>query len=250
MSENWDVYVGYIEDRMASVVLDMDIVEEVNTEKYHHPYCIRFKVKRPNEDGFPVGAEADRLGEIEDSLIDSLDPQHFVHVGRVTTDGIRDLIFYSNQEESYALVDAAGRFSQPAGYEVEVFPIEEDEHWEFYYDFLYPNQYQQQHMGNRHVVERLEESGDTLQVPRKVDHWVYFDLPKGMKRFAKAIKKEGFSIESETGHPNEEGKYVLTISRVDLVDLHSINEVTDLLVEISETYDGEYDGWETLVIEG
>ncbi|MGG1629569.1 DUF695 domain-containing protein [Rossellomorea sp. NRS-1567] len=249
MSENWDVYFGYIEDRMASIVLDMDITEEVNTEEYHHPYCIRFKVKRPNEDGFPIGAEADRLGDIEDSLIDSLDTHHFVHVGRVTTDGIRDLIFYSNQKEQDALVDAAERFSQPAGYEVEVFRIEEDEPWEFYYDILYPNQYQQQHMGNRHVVERLEESGDTLQVPRKVDHWVYFDHPKSMKRFTKAIKKEGFSIESETGHPNEEGKYVLTISRVDLVDLPSINEVTDLLVEISETYDGEYDGWETLVIE-
>ncbi|MCM3654588.1 ribonuclease E inhibitor RraB [Metabacillus litoralis] len=71
-----------------------------------------------------------------------------------------------------------------------------------------------------------------------------------MKRFIKAVKKKGFSIEEESNQMDEEGKYILSLSRMDAVDFDSINEVTDLLVEISEKYEGEYDGWETVVIEG
>jgi hypothetical protein len=53
---------------------------------------------------------------------------------------------------------------------IAIFRVEEEETWEFYFEFLYPNKYQQQHMGNRQVVDSLEESGDQSDVPRKVEH--------------------------------------------------------------------------------
>jgi uncharacterized protein (TIGR01619 family) len=245
MSENWDVYFGFIDEKPASVVLDMDAFNEINTEEYQYAHCLRLIVKNPTEDGFPINNEADHLGEIEESAIDFLASQNFINVGRITTDGVRDIIFYSRQVASDPIAEAAKRFVQPTGYEASIFQIEEDDNWEFYFDFLYPNPYQLQHMGNRQVVEHLEDSGDTLEIPRKVEHWLYFESAKMMKRFAKAVKKEGFALENET---QEEGKYILTISRVDVVDFQSINEVTDLLVEIAEQYEGEYDGWETVVI--
>jgi uncharacterized protein (TIGR01619 family) len=250
MSENWDMYFGYIDDKLASVVLDLEIWQEIDTEKFNHPFCLRLKIKEPNKDGLPIGQEADVINEMEDSLIEFLGQKNFINVGRVTTDGVRDVIFYSDQELKNALIDAAHQFVVPAGYEFEIVGIEEDETWEFYYDFLYPNQYQQQHMGNQQVIDSLEESGDKLEVPRKVEHWLFFSDLKMMKRFIKDIRKEGFSIEEEPNQVNEDGKYTISISRVDSVDLHSINEVTDLLVEISEKHEGEYDGWETFVIEG
>lgn len=250
MSEHWDIYFSYIEDKVASIVLDMEVFEEINTEEYNYAHCLRVHLKEPNEDGLPIGAEAEKLGEIEESIIEFLEPQNFINVGRVSSDGIRDIIFYSGQEMQDAVVEAAERFMKPVNYEVEIFNIEEDENWGFYFHFLYPNQYEQQHMGNQHVVDSLENSGDKLEVARKVEHWVYFDDKKMMKRFAEAVIREGFSIEMEKDEMTEEGKYMLAISRVDSVDLQSINEVTDLLVETSEKFEGEYDGWETLVIEG
>lgn len=250
MSEHWDIYFGYIEDKLASVVLDMDIWQEIDTEKFKHSFCLRFNVKEPNEDGFPIGTEAEEINEIEDTYIEFLSLKNFINVGRVTTNGVRDIIFYSDQILKTTLIEAADRFIKPTGYQYEIFDIEEDENWEFYFDFLYPNQYQQQHMGNRQVVDSLEKSGDRLDVPRKVDHWLYFEKTEMMKRFAKIIKEEGFSIEDEANELDEEGKYPISISRIDSVDFHSINEVTDLLIEISEKCEGEYDGWETFVIEG
>lgn len=248
MSEHWDMYFGYIEDQVASVVLDMDIWKEIDTEEYNYAVAIRLKIKAPNEDGFPVGPEADKINEMEDSLNGFARFQNIIQVGRVTTDGIRDIIFYSNREEQKDLMEAAARFIEPHGYKYEIFLIEEEENWEFYFDFLYPNPYQQQHMNNRVVIEALEERGDKLDAPRKVVHWLCFENMIMLKRFEKTIKKEGFFIEEESVETNEEGKYVLTIYRMDTIDYSSINEVTDLLVEISEKYKGEYDGWETSVI--
>lgn len=248
MSEHWDIYFGYIEEKIASFVLDMDVWQEIDTEEYRQAIAVRLKINEPNEEGFPIGSEAEKINEMEDSLNEFVSLKNIINVGRITTDGIRDIIFYSNKEEKNYLTEAVDRFIKPTGYEFEIFNIEEDENWEFYFDFLYPNQYQQQHMGNRKVVDSLEESGDALEVPRKVEHWLYFENIKTLKRFIKAIKKEGFSIEEESTEMSEEGKYSLSISRIDSVDFTSINEVTDFLVEVSEKYKGEYDGWETFVI--
>lgn len=250
MSEHWDMYFGYIDDKLASIVLDMAIWQEIDTQKFNHCFCIRLKLKEPNQDGLPIGQESNQINEMEDAILERLSPKNFINVGTVTSNGVRDMIFYSDQESKNALMEAAEQFIRPTGYEFEVFEIEEDETWEFYDDFLYPNQYQQQHMGNQQVVISLEQAGDTLDVPRKVEHWLYFNDLKMMKSFMKEIKKERFSIEEKSKKVDEDGKYMVSISRIDSVDLDSINEVTDLLVEISEKYEGEYDGWETFVIKG
>ena len=46
MSEHWDMYLGYIDDQLASVVLDMAIWQEIDTEKFNHCYCLRLKLTR------------------------------------------------------------------------------------------------------------------------------------------------------------------------------------------------------------
>lgn len=250
MSEHWDVYFGYMEDKPASVVLDMDVWQEIDTEAYNNGFALKIKLKTPNPDGFAVDEEAELLNEIEDDFINNNLAKDYLQVGRITSDGERDIIFYSQKNEKKDLIIAAERIYKPAGYDFEVFEIEEDETWEFYFDFLYPNPYQMQHMGNRDLVERLEEEGDPLVTPRKVEHWVYFEDKKDMKRFIKAVKKEGFAIEDESDEQDEDGKFVLSISRADSVDYDSINDVTDLLVETAEECEGEYDGWETFVIKG
>ncbi|WP_081092249.1 ribonuclease E inhibitor RraB [Peribacillus simplex] len=113
---------------------------------------------------------------------------------------------------------------------------------------LYPDIYQCNHMGNFAVFENLMKSGDELEPPREVKHWLYFKNMKMLKQFVQAIKKHDFSLADESVDVEEDGRYLLSISRIDSVNIASINEVTDMLVELSETYDGDYDGWETVVI--
>ena len=249
MSEYWDTYFGFIDEKPAAIVLDMEVSQEIDMGLFKHAYAVRFALKAPNEDGFHVGFEAEELNELELVFKESLEPGKYVNVGRITSDGIRDIIIYSTKEEEEALLVKANCYYQSLGYEVEVFKIEEDAIWEFYFEFLYPDSYEFQHMGNHSVLEALEESGDNLEVPRKVEHIVLFQNGKKMKHFAKAIKKEGFTIDVESFEADEDGNYVMCISRVDSVDYHAIDDLTDFLLEIAEKYEGEYDGWESIVIE-
>ncbi|WP_019415173.1 DUF695 domain-containing protein [Paenisporosarcina sp. TG20] len=249
MSEFWDTYFDLIDEKPAAVVLDMEVSQEIDTEQYKNAFVVRFRLKSPNEEGLHVGAEADQLNEIEETLMETAELINYINVGRITTNGIRDIIFYSTQEEETALASEANGYYHSLGYEMEVFKIEEDTNWEFYFEFLYPDSYQIQHIGNHSVLEALEESGDKLETPRKLEHTVLFQNEMMKKRFIKTVKKVGFTIEEETLKKDEEGDYVICISRVDSVDYNSIDELTDLLLEIAEKFEGEYDGWETIVIE-
>jgi uncharacterized protein (TIGR01619 family) len=248
MSENWDMYFVYIQDKIASILLDMDIWKEIETEKYKYCFCLRLKIKEPNESGFPIDDEAENMNIIEDSIIEFLNHKNVINVGRITTDGIRDVIFYSIHDVNESIFEAANMFVKQLGYQFDAFALEEDQNWEFYFNYLYPNQYQIQHMGNSRVIDNLISHGDSLEEPRKVEHWIYFESKEKMNMFINEIIKEGFTIEDKSNQMNEEGKYMLVFSRIKLVNINSINEVTDLIVDLSEEFYGEYDGWETLVI--
>jgi uncharacterized protein (TIGR01619 family) len=248
MSEYWDTYFDLIDDKPASIVLDMEISQELDTEKYKHVYAARFHLKAPNDDGLHVGAEADRLNLIEEAFIEAAEHRQYMNVGRITTDGIRDIFFYSLHEEEEALALIANRLYFSAGYEIDVFKLEENRSWEFYFEFLYPDTYQFQHMGNHDVLETLELSGDNLEAPRRVEHFILFQDDKMMKRFAAAIQKEGFTIEEGSFEEDGEGNYIVYISRVDFVTYNAIDELTDLLLEMAGRFQGEYDGWETVVV--
>ena len=250
LSGYWDTYLGFIDEKPAAIVLDMEVSQEIDTEQYNHAFAVRFSLKWPNEDGLHIGSEADELNEVEEAFSESVELKQYIYVGRITTDGIRDIIFYSTQEEAEVLVLHAKDYYHTLGYEVEVYKIEEETYWEFYFEVLYPNPYQFQHMGNHSLLEALEDSGDKLEVPRKVEHIILFQKEKMMKRFIKVVKNEGFTIEENSFKTDEEGNYVTCIIRVDSVDYEAIDDLTDLLLEIAEKYEGEYGGWETMVIEG
>lgn len=80
----------------------MEVSQEIDTDK--HAFAVRFGLKSPNENGFHVAAEADELNEIEEAFKESAELKEYINVGRITTDGIRDLIFYSTQEKEEGLL--------------------------------------------------------------------------------------------------------------------------------------------------
>ncbi|MGG3840505.1 ribonuclease E inhibitor RraB [Paenibacillus thiaminolyticus] len=116
----------------------------------------------------------------------------------MTTHGLRDVFYYFSKP--YELEKVAEMYFIEHGYEIEVHNIEEENPRDFYFEFLYPNKYQLQHMGNRKVVDQLRESGDTFENSRRVDHWIYFKSTEDKENFdAKAILL-GFNIDSDPSH--------------------------------------------------
>jgi uncharacterized protein (TIGR01619 family) len=125
--------------------------------------------------------------------------------------------------------------------------IKEDKDWEYYLAFLYPNEQTLNYMGDSKVVLSLMQGGDKLEKPRKVEHFIYFDEEKSRDGFIEFVKKENYKVEAKT-YNNESKLYSAHISRVDKVDLSSINQITEHLRKIAATFKGDYDGWETVLV--
>ncbi|WP_227940225.1 DUF695 domain-containing protein [Alkalihalobacillus deserti] len=250
MSDNWNFYIAELDDHLASIVVDLEVTEEVNIKKYKKLFSVKINIKNPTELGYPEEQEDERLGEWEYDLMERLNNEDIIQVGRLTTNGIREFFYYAKKEKHVKIIDqhALAVFDNN-GYETDIIGIEEDEPWAFYYEFLYPNQYHFQHMSNRELVEMLENEKDDLEVPRMIEHWVEFETLEHLKAFERDIRQKGFTTEEYEQEKNEDGTYSITISREDSVDYHLIDSVTDTIIETAQKHNGEYDGWESPVIQ-
>ncbi|WP_435921509.1 DUF695 domain-containing protein [Paenibacillus sp. DYY-L-2] len=242
MSENWNTYFTYIDDKPASFLLDLEPWSGGGYETFVHLYRLRIILNQPDGNGLTSNQEANVLYELEDSIHDSLG-DHYMFVGRVTTDGRRDFFYYTDSADGSRLKELAeqnlGNYRYSIGF------IEEEEPGAFYHQFLYPSKSDWHRMMNRQLVDKLEELGDRSEKPRPVQHWIYFNSEESRKLFKEKVQKEGFHIEDQG---MQENAFSLRISRNDAVELHSIGGVTDYLVHAAQQFEGEYDGWETMVI--
>ena len=120
---------------------------------------------------------------------------------------------------------------------------------EAYLTFLYPNEETQEYMGNEKLVEKLVQSGVDLSQPRQADHWIYFNTKRERGLFLAYAEKEAFKLEAKKYSASSALPYSLQISRKDKVDLSSTTAITLRMRRKSKELDGDYDGWETFVVE-
>ncbi|MEY5049488.1 MAG: hypothetical protein RLZZ175_2847 [Bacteroidota bacterium] len=246
--ENWDFYLCNIDDNISSIYLDLGLHNIAPINNKNTMLWISVKMQNPNEAGLSSSAECDVLDEIENSICNKiLNIFDSIYIGRITSDNHRDFNFYLNGDNLDFEIEIKNAMSNFPDYEF-AFGTLEDENWEHYFDFMYPNPSQIQCMKNRRVVEVLEENGDDLTQPREVDHWIYFNTIEDRTKYVEEVKNEGFTIVNETKlDDRKEMPYSLQISRFDNVDLNSVNDYVLYLWALAEEYNGDYDGWETSI---
>ena len=118
---------------------------------------------------------------------------------------------------------------------------------------LLPDEDELQTIDNQHAVEELEASGDTLETPRPVDHFVLFETRETCQVFQRETAALGFEKVEDAGDAADaadaaDSRIEVRIRRVDDVDPVSINEVTLLVLRCARELGGEYDGWTTEVV--
>ena len=126
--------------------------------------------------------------------------------------------------------------------------IRQDKEWEAYTKFLYPTEQIQEYMSNQKVLNQLQKAGDNLSKKRQVDHWIYFATKESRKLFINYSENIGFKIEKQAKTKDPNLPYKLQISRIDLVDIESISQLTMKLRRKAKELGGDYDGRETFVI--
>jgi regulator of RNase E activity RraB len=240
-ADEWDFYPCRVDDRPASIFLNL---------RYEHEerptaatlYWLRIRMLDAAEHGMGTGAEAEALYPVEDALVDATMTFGLTYVGRLRTDGAWQIVFYGASGNEDAL-GAVARGVELGGRQIEL-GSKPDSMWSYYREFLLPDDERRQWMSDRRIVELLEEHGDLLSTPRRVDHWAYFPSADSRDAFVKHVTRDGFEIEGVSDDADGDQSFGAQVVRTDTVELEAIHEVVMTLVRLAEQHGGTYDGWE------
>ncbi|WP_315500698.1 DUF695 domain-containing protein [Capnocytophaga gingivalis] len=246
LPQNWDFFMCRIEGAPASIRTNLALIEVAPLEGLTQRLQFCIKMKNPRPDGLSSNEEYPILCDIEDAIGEKAEAAGAVLVSVIKSEGVLELWFYCDNVET--LVDICqktlGNFE---GYLYQDFSVEDPE-WEDYFDFLYPDEFSYQTMQNRKVLMQLEKNGDKMEVPREIDHFIYFKEAAQQQAFAKEAEAKGFKVLLSDEKTVEERKaknythpYTVQATRED--SPLDINDIVWDLLELASPFEGNYDGW-------
>ncbi len=244
---NWDVYFCYLEDSPAFISVDLGL--HTVAPIADKPYLIEVAVGllTTNQDGFPENEEWKKLEEIEDMLVTSFSSKlEAVFVGKTLNNGRRGMYFYSSDTLLVAQMidELKGHFPE---YSFE-HQVTEDQSWEVYFEYLFPDEESLLRIKNNKVLQLLEEQGDQSYIPRKINYTLYFRAAKDLQAVKQELLNSGYGVEEEVILEQEPLKYKLVLANESKADEETIYNVTEMLMQLAHEHDGDFDGWETQVI--
>jgi hypothetical protein len=178
----------------------------------------------------------DRIYPVEDGLVELLAGTGALHIASVTGDGLRR-VFYAHTDTIDFPVMVQRFVVQDY-----ILRAERAENLADWAPVISPTEIDRQLNGDRGVIAQLEDAGDTLTTPRKVDFWAYGDR-SSLTNFARELGSWDFEIDHWT-----DGEDGLVLTRELAPNLDTFREVTPVLVETADRHGVAYDGWETFVV--
>ncbi|HEU4472850.1 MAG TPA: DUF695 domain-containing protein [Flavisolibacter sp.] len=243
----WDTYMSMYEKGPGTVLIDLGLKTSLPDKEL--PFLLETGVRFTDctSDGLPAPTAFDQLYLISDSVN--------VLVSLAVESKMAGTFTYQCERKDYYYIsDTTGLRKKLEQLYTRRFPnsaysivIRADAGWKTYTGFLYPDEETFEYMQNTKLVMKLEEAGDKLSTPRKVDHWLYFRDEKGRAAFASKAREKGYAVEEQTAKGPASSPYQLHLSRIDKVELGSITRLTLQLRKEANQYGGQYDGWETAV---
>lgn len=245
---DWDVYFCYLEDTPAFISVDLGLYDVAPLPDKPHLIEIAVGLLTTNEDGFPDNGEWTKLEEIEDMLVSSFEEKlEAVFVGKTLNSGRRGLYFYSGETllVEQMVDELRSHFSE---YTFE-HQVTEDPNWEIYFEYLFPDEESLLRIQNNKILQLLEDQGDQAYVPRKITYFIYFRSAEDRAAAKYEVVSSGFEVEEESEQEQEELPYKLVLSNQSKADEESIYLVTEMLLQLAIKHDGEFDGWETQIVQ-
>lgn len=247
MSDYWDFYFANVNDKAASLFVDLGIRETVPDVTRPWLNWVWVYFNKPRDDGLSSAEEFETLSEMENALNDAIGNSGGILSGRITTDGRREFYYYGPSSNGFGDT-VASVMNSFAGYSWDA-DSKHDPEWDQYLGVLYPKPHDKQRIMNRQVIEQLEKRGDPLSKKRRVFHWAYFANEFNREAFITEIESHEFQVTNRIRADEFDRDRPLGVSfeRDDYVDWKSINDVTISLFDLAEKHTGDYDGWETSV---
>ncbi len=247
--ENWDTYVAnYENNKPGSTTLRLDLIKSAPLADYPILLILGVGFQSRMDDGFPEAESLESVYEISERLMNYvLENRDGILVGSFLHNNERIEYFYLKEDNNFA--DSIKEFAAATFPDQKIgVKISPDKDWNCYKDFLYPSGEILDFMSDQNLVKRLQESGDNLQIPRRVEHFIYFKEEGELNCFKLACEELGFKMNSAKFVDNQSAPYELVVYRREQVELNFIHPVANELRNLAKEHDGIYDGWETVVI--
>jgi regulator of RNase E activity RraB len=219
-------------------------IEELR-QSYPTIAFVKAKLKEPKDNGLLGENEEPEILFMEDKLEASMLKFRIgKYVGRVLSDGYVTFLYYVQFTYNWQdFIDFA--LNEHQEYEIN-HGHNRDEEWNYYQKLLYPTAKEWQLIQNHKVCDNLREQGDTLYLPRAIEHSVYFGDMEQQKTLFEVLEARGFHIGKAL--KDKEGIQGQIFYRIDKPFYHDIDSLTLELIALLEKYSASYDGWETSVV--
>lgn len=244
--KGWKPYLCRVNDKPASILVNLGLRDAAPIQSKPWLLWTWVYFQSPRPDGLSSGSEAPTLYEIEDALYAKVSELCGAQpCGRITTEGRREFYFYGETDNGFpkAIKLALSAFEK---YKFDI-GAKSDPSWHQYINVLYPSPQDLQRIANTDLLDVLARQGDVHSVPREVQHWLYFPSCEACSSFRDAAIDAGFNIASEKVSETEL-PFTISLVRVQPIDKESIDATAIQLLDLSQGFEGEYDGWETRVV--
>lgn len=103
---------------------------------------------------------------------------------------------------------------------------------------------------NQKTIQALIDAGSNPQKPHPLEHHFYCYNPDSLKALMAKGKSLGYRI-ANAGDDNHEGTHYwyADLIKETILDLKIINKENTLMLKLAKEFDGDYDGWGTLVVD-
>jgi hypothetical protein len=246
VSKDWDHFSTTVAGRAAEVFADLGLAEDAPLEKLTVAAWVQVAMLAAGEDGLATDAEVARLQAIEAALTAGLVSRFCAYVGRVSSGGRCDFIFYAASAKGWK--EQVTQALQSIAALQFVCASRPDRDWDIYFERLSPSDEDLVRLQNRRICDSLAGSGDRLEQARPIEHWAYFPDAQARARFVQQAEALGLSVREQI-EPEERGdQYGVRVAQTAVPARAAIDALTLPLYRAAIACHGEYEGWETEVI--
>jgi regulator of RNase E activity RraB len=239
--DKWDNYISHSENKPIFISFDVDAAEQDLTGTLTHCARVMIPIHRPNKNGGPVAPESDLLYQLEDELCAGL-VKHRVAcrlVGRLTFDGIRQLVFQLDDWEA---------FRPPVGlwlmaHEEYAIDVSEEEGWDFFNDCIRPTPDVWLYLADQSVIQGLLDAGSNPEKEHALE-FVFLGTEPALRQVARALQARGYR---HLG-PADFAKEQIVMVKKMLLDREAVFAESQSNSELAGEHSVSYDGWGAAVV--
>ncbi len=240
--ESWETYVKKVETNLMEVTVNMDLYFE--RPNYKNLLIVATKTKHCYKNGFPKPTGLEGFYTFSDSLAFKIQKQTKNKLAAILTYKCTGFDVYYVKDTTNLRNEINSVLERNFSNKQNYVSIKPDKKWTYFSEILLPTDLSNDFFINQEYLSELAQTGDALDIPRKINHWFYFNNIKKRGKFIEKAKVLRYSIDSVTYKKEKRYPYLAVISRKDSVHPKSISAITKILKKLSQRYYGTYDGWE------